>query len=110
MKKYIALLLVICMVSACLIGCSSDKSNDSGKSAHFTGKVIEVYQSGYLLKVTDVGTWDCKVGSLIAVTADVSGSAEFAVGDHLKVTFDTTEPMRSPSQIDKTLSIKKVKA
>jgi len=128
MKKFLAFLLALCMLSACLIGCGSDKDlpdasknpseptgqtsqltpDSNGGQAYIVGKVIEVHQSGYLLKVTDPGNWQCKVGTLVSVTADVSESAEFSMGDHLKVTFDASEPLRTQWMIDSASSIEKV--
>lgn len=128
MKKFVAFLLALCMLSAVLIGCGSDKdlpgtaanpTESSGQASQLTpslsagqayivGKVIEVHQSGYLLKVTDAGNWQCKVGTLVSVTANVSESAEFSMGDHLKVTFDASEPLRTKWMIDSASSIEKV--
>ena len=96
MKRYIAVLLLLCTVllAACSGGAQSQP--DDPDQPHFRGRVIEVTDAGYLLQVTDAGDRSVALGSNVLVEAD---AGRYAVGDYLQVLFDGTVTKRYPPQI-----------
>ena len=110
MKKLIALgLTLICLF--CFVACSinsTEQSQNNAQPAYFVGKVIEIYESGCFVEVTNEGNYGrLPLGTTVRVTTNIKNCPEYAVGDHLKVTFDGTVAESYPPQILHVLVIEK---
>ena len=80
MKKTLAIFLTLaCLIT--LVACNSNDnggsiSNDDGRdilNPYFTGEVIEVYEKGCLLEVTDIGNGNFGIGDKVQVTGTSKG-------------------------------------
>ena len=113
MKKAIAFGLVLVFMLA-LVACganSDDQPQNNAQPAYFVGKVTETYENGCLLEVTDEGNYGhLAVGTPVQVSTNIDNCPDYAVGDHLKVTFDGTVAESYPPQILHVLGIDKTDA
>ena len=108
-------MIVLALVLIGVIGlfaCNFDayeQSQNNAQPAFFIGEVIEICESGCLLKVTDEGNFGkLAVGTTIQVTTNIENSPEYALGDYLKVKFDGTVAESYPPQVIHVLGIKKI--
>ena len=117
MKKMLAILLTLaCLVT--LVACNSNdnggsNSNDDGRdilNPYFTGEVIEVYENGCLLEVTDIGNGNFGIGDKVQVNTDISTCPEYDVGDFLRISFDGKVAESYPPQITKVFIVSKIDA
>lgn len=110
MKKMMAFVLAcICLLAlvACNTGGDGGAQNNA-KPAYFVGEVLEVYDSGCLLEVTDEGNYGhLAVGTSVQVTTNIENCPEYAIGDLLKVVFDGTVAESYPPQILHVIQIEK---
>ena len=110
MKKIRSLLLVfICFVM--LVSCSSgffEQTQNNAKPAYFIGRVVEKYERGCMVEVTDEGNYgQLAIGSPVQVTTSIQNCPEYEVGDHIKIVFDGTVAESYPPQILHVLVIEK---
>lgn len=110
MKKLIALgLTLICLF--CFVACdinSTEQSQNNAQPAYFVGKVIEIYELGCFVEVTNEGNYGkLPLGTTVQITTNIKNCPEYVVGDHLKVTFDGTVAESYPPQILHVLTIQK---
>ena len=105
MKKCLALLLIlVCLFSlvACQNGNNEENKGNEGNdilNPHFTGKVVEVYDGGCLLEVTDKGNWNFSIGDKVEVHTDIENCPEYSVDDYLRISFDGLVAESYPPQI-----------
>jgi hypothetical protein len=72
---------------------------------YFVGKVLEKYEKGCLLEITDQGNRFMDTGTVVTVNTDLDGCPEYSVGDYLRVEFDGTVAETYPPQIIKVIAI-----
>lgn len=117
MKKTLVIFLTLaCLVT--LVACNSNDnggsiSNDDGRdilNPYFTGEVIEVYEKGCLLEVTDIGNGNFGIGDKVQVNTDISTCPEYDVGDFLRISFDGKVAESYPPQITKVFIVSKIDA
>ena len=109
MKKIIALILTL-IVFGSLAACDEESQNNA-TPAHFVGKVIEIYENGYLLEVTDEGNYGhLALGTTVQVNINTDDTTEYELGDNLKVVFDGTISKSYPPQVLHVISIEKAEA
>ena len=105
MKKIIAVLLtLVCLVSlvACQNGENEENKGNEGNdilNPYFTGKVVEVYNGGCLLEVTDKGNCNFSIGDKVEVHTDIENCPEYSVDDYLRISFDGKVAESYPPQI-----------
>ena len=104
MKKALALILALFCVCS-FVACASN--NDIIDQPYFYGKVVEKYDNGCLVEVTDKGNQYFSVGDLISISTNIDSCIEYAVGDSLKIVFDGSVAESYPMQIHKVHSISK---
>lgn len=109
MKKIIALILTL-IVFGSLAACDEESQNNA-TPAHFVGKVIEIYENGYLLEVTDEGNYGhLALGTTVQVNINTEDATEYELGDNLKVVFDGAVSKSYPPQVLHVISIEKAEA
>ncbi len=110
MKKVLAFILtIICLVMLVACDTNTDQSQNNAQPAYLSGKVIEIYESGCLLEVTDEGNYGkLAVGTTVEISTNVENCPEFVVGDYLTVEFDGTVAESYPPQILHVLVINKI--
>lgn len=96
MKRCVALLLLLCTVLLTSCSGGAEPQPDVLNQPHFRGRVVEVYDTGYLLQVTDAGDGSVALESSVMVETD---AGRYAVGDYLQIIFDGTVTKRYPPQI-----------
>lgn len=109
MKK----LLLICTVLACLamlVACNQSPTELDTENPYFTGKVIEIEERGCLMEVTNTGNGNFYVGERIIVNTNVKGCPKYAVGDHLRISFDGKVALSLPGQVLNVYSVVKTDA
>ena len=109
MKK----LLLICTVLACLamlVACNQSPTEMDTENPYFTGKVIEIEERGCLMEVTNTGNGNFYVGERIIVNTNVKGCPKYAVGDHLRISFDGKVALSLPGQVLNVYSVVKTDA
>jgi hypothetical protein len=107
MKKMMVLFITIAVVLS-LAGCNTNRLDDASKlsttpstqNAYFIGKIIEVYEGGYLLTVTNTGNHYFAIGEKVAVDIDNENWSEFSVGNYIRVEFDKGRPTGNPPLIE----------
>ena len=106
MKRITAVLLTMLCVLAFAACISGDGSKDTDTAQPcFTGKVLEKYEKSCLLEVTDKGDQSLAVGDIVTVNTDIENCPEYAVGDHLTITFDGMLAESYPMQIHRVYSV-----
>jgi len=90
--------------------CNDKEGGSSDNSPYFIGQVVEVYEAGCLMEVTDGGTSYLRSGDPVVVNTNVEGCPEYAVGDLLKVVFDGAVAESYPMQIHGVLAVSSVDA
>lgn len=87
MNKLIALILSLaCVIS--LVGCNNAEGN--GMREDFVGMVTNINDdnTSYLVKVTDSGSSNLKVGDRVIAQMVDGGNVECSVGDYIKIEFN----------------------
>ena len=113
MKRFILTILILsflCMLVACNSN-AKDVSKDDGRdilNPYFTGKVIEIYEKGCLLEVTDIGNGHFTIGDKVQVNTNISTCPEYYVGDFLRISFDGKIAESYPPQINKVFIVSKM--
>ena len=74
---------------------------------YFTGKVLEVYEKGCLLEVTDIGNGNFWIGNKVMVHTDISNSPAYDVGDFLRISFDGKVAESYPPQVTTVFIVSK---
>lgn len=107
MKKIIAVFLtLVCLVS--LVACQNGENENEGNKGnegndilnpYFTGKVVEIYDSGCLLEVTDKGNWNFSIGDKVQVNTKIENCPKYSVDDYLRISFDGIVAESYPPQI-----------
>ena len=108
MKKLISVLLVSAFLLA-LTACQSSDGEDI-QDPHFTGKVLEKYETTCLMEITDVGNQGFSVGEKIVVNTSIKDCPKYGEGDHLTVAFDGTLALSYPAQVIRVYAIYKTDA
>ena len=111
MKKLISILLI----SACVIAICACQKKPEGpldtENPYFTGKVIGIEEDGKcLMEVTDTGNGNFYVGEKIIVNTNVKDCPKYAVGDHLRISFDGKVALSLPGQVLNVYSVVKTDA
>ena len=109
MKKIIALILTL-IIFVNFIACD-EASQNNATPAHFVGKVVEIYETSYLLEVTDEGNYGhLALGTTVQVNINTDDTTEYEIGDNLKVIFDGAISKSYPPQVLHVISIEKAEA
>ena len=94
-----------------LVSCGSgffEQTQNNAKPAYFIGRVVEKYERGCMVEVTDEGNYGhLPVGSPVQVTTNIENCPEYKVGDHIKILFDGTVAESYPPQILRVIGIEK---
>lgn len=104
MKRFLAVLLI----SACIlmiVACNSNSGEWEDSNPYFKGKVVEVYDKGCLVEVTDVGNGHFWVGNIVQVHTDIPNCPEYTVGDVLLISFDGKVAESYPPQVTTVLAV-----
>ena len=104
MKRFIFAILILTCIGA-LVACNSNDDGKETQNPYFTGKVIEVYEKGCLLEVTDIGNGHFAVGNKVMVNTNVSNCPEYSVGDLITISFDGKVAESYPPQITKVFTV-----
>ena len=114
MKKIISLLLALSLIAIILTSCQNDlsgKINSANTDVpdddqyYFTGKVVEIYEKGCLIEVTDAGNQHLSVGNKVDVHTNIENCPAYSEGDSLKIVFDGMVAESYPPQILKVFEI-----
>ena len=102
MKRTVSLVLILlCLAS--LVSCDiniAKQSQNNAQPAYFVGEVIEAYEKGCLVEVTDEGNYGAlAIGTPVHVSTDIENCPEYKVGDFIKVVFDGTVAESYPPQV-----------
>ena len=116
MRRLIAMLLLIaCILS--LAACRADELTDPDvtedvTNPYFYCKVMEIEVEGKrcLVEVTDTGNGNFVMGERLIVNTDILGCPSYAVGDHLRVSFDGKVALSYPAQVLSVYQIVKIDA
>ena len=112
MKKLISILLIsACVLAIC--ACQKQPENPTELDTvnpYFTGKVIEIIDKGCLMEVTDSGNGTFPVGERIIVNTNIENAPPYAVGDHLRISFDGKVALSYPGQVLNVFSVVKTDA
>ena len=110
MKK----ILLICTVLACfamLVACNQLPAELDIQNPYFTGKVIGIEEDGKcLMEVTNTGNGNFYVGERIIVNTNVKDCPKYAIGDHLRISFDGKVALSLPGQVLNVYSVVKTDA
>ena len=109
MKKF----LLICALLTCfmMIGaCDQSPTELDTENPYFTGKVIEILDKGCLMEVTNTGNGNFYVGERIIVNTNIKDCPKYAVGDHLRISFDGKVALSLPGQVLNVFSVVKTDA
>ena len=110
MKK----ILIVCAALACLLTlCACQKQTPTEldtENPYFTGKVIGLEEWGGLMEVTHTGNGNFYVGEKIIVNTNIKDCPKFAVGDHLRISFDGKVALSYPGQVLNVYSVVKTDA
>jgi hypothetical protein len=109
MKK----ILLACLAAVCVLAiCACQKTPDEldTENPYFTGKVLEMEERGCLMEVTHTGNGNFYVGEKIIVNTNIKGCPKFAVGDHLRISFDGKVALSLPGQVLNVYSVVKTDA
>ena len=100
MKTWISVLLVLVCVFS-FTACKHEASEqNNAQPAYFVGKVLEAYEAGCLVEVTDEGNYGAlAVGTPVHITTATENCPAFGKGDHLRITFDGTVAESYPPQV-----------
>jgi hypothetical protein len=112
MKKVLLVGLVLtCLLAVC--ACKKQPTTPAEldtENPYFTGKVLEMEERGCLMEVTHTGNGNFYVGEKIIVNTNIKGCPKFAVGDHLRISFDGKVALSLPGQVLNVYSVVKTDA
>ena len=118
MKKIMAVFLaLVCLVS--LVACQNGENENEGTKGtegndilnpYFTGKVVEIYDGGCLLEVTDKGNWNFSIGDRVRVNTKIENCPQYSVDDTLRISFDGVVDKSNPPQIHGVTIVSKTDA
>lgn len=77
------------------------------EQVYFVGKVIEIYEGGCMLEVTDNGNNYLVPSDRVIVNTDVDGCPDYVNGDFLRIEFDGTFAESYPLQILNVSAVEK---
>ena len=109
MKK----ILLIGMAVACLavlVACNQAPAELDTKNPYLTAKVIGTEENGCLVEVTHTGNGNFYVGERLIVNTNIKGCPQYAVGDHLRISFDGKVALSLPGQVLNVYSVVKADA
>ena len=109
MKK-ILLIGVLLVCFAVLTACNQLPTELDTENPYFTGKVIEIEERGCLMEVTNTGNGNFYVGERIIVNTNIKDCPKYAVGDHLRISFDGKVALSLPGQVLNVFSVVKTDA
>ena len=102
MKKVISILLCcVCFLTVMSCRAREDDSLEpmDTSNPYFVGKVVEIYETRCLVKITDTGNGNFTVDDTIIVNTDIENCPEYEVGDCLRVSFDGKVALSYPAQV-----------
>ena len=109
-------LISILLIGACIFAiCACQKQpTEPGEldteNPYFTGRVIEIEERGCLMEVTHTGNGNFSVGEKIIVNTNIKNCPQYAVGDHLRISFDGKVALSYPGQVLNVFSVVKTDA
>ena len=109
MKK----ILLVGLVLVCLLAlgaCQKAPTELDTENPYFTGKVIGLEEWGCLMEVTHTGNGNFYVGEKLIVNTNVEGTPKYAIGDHLRISFDGKVALSYPGQVLNVYSVVKTDA
>ena len=109
MKK----ILMVGLVLACLLAlgaCQKAPTELDTEKPYFTGKVIGLEECGCLMEFTQTGNGNFYVGEKIIVNTNIKGAPKYAIGDHLRISFDGKVALSLPGQVLNVYSVVKTDA
>ena len=110
MKKLISILLVSAFLIA-ICACQKEPTELDTQNPYFTGKVIGIEEDGKcLMEVTNTGNGNFYVGERIIVNTNIKDCPKYAVGDHLRISFDGKVALSLPGQVLNVYSVVKTDA
>ena len=109
MKRFLSLILILSCICV-LVACNSNDGGSDILNPYFTGKVIEMYDKGCLLEVTDIGNDHFAIGDKVQVNTNIANCPEYNVGDFLRISFDGKVAESYPPQITKVFIVSKTDA
>ena len=109
MKK-ILLIGAVLVCLAILVSCNQEPTELDAENPYFTGKVIEIEERGCLMEVTHTGNGNFYVGERIIVNTKIKDCPKYAVGDHLRISFDGKVALSLPGQVLNVYSVVKTDA
>ena len=110
MKK-ILLIGAVLVCLAILVACNQEPTELDTENPYFTGKVVGIEEDGRcLMEVTNVGNGNFYVGERIIVNTNVKDCPKYAVGDHLRISFDGKVALSLPGQVLNVYSVVKTDA
>ena len=77
---------------------------------YFTGRVIEVIDKGCLMEITNSGNGTFPIGEKMIVNTNIKNCPQYAVGDHLRISFDGKVALSYPGQVLNVFSVLKTDA
>ena len=104
---------LICLTLVCMLAlgsCKKDEVEIDDTNPYFTGKVIEIEERGCLLEVTNIGNGNFYVGERVIVNTNIKDCPKYAVGDHLRISFDGKVALSLPGQVLNVYSVVKTDA
>ena len=109
MKKILLIgAALVCL--AILVACNQEPTELDTENPYFTGKVIEIEERGCLMEVTHTGNGNFYVGERIIVNTNIKDCPKYAVGDHLRISFDGKVALSLPGQVLNVYSVVKTDA
>ena len=110
MKKiFLACVAVTCLLAVCACKKPNDAPLDT-ENPYFTGKVIEIIDKGCLMEITHSGNGTFPIGEKIIVNTNIKNCPKYAVGDHLRISFDGKVALSYPGQVLNVYSVVKTDA
>ena len=110
MKKTLTLILaIICLMllAACNFNVY-DQGQNNAQPAYIVGEVVEIYEAGCLVKVTDEGNYGkLAVGTNVQITTNIENCPEYTIGEQLKIKFDGAVAESYPPKILHVIEIEK---
>ena len=110
MKK----ILLTCLAAACILAICACQKKPEGpldtEHPYFTGKVLEMEEWGCLMEVTHTGNGNFYVGERVIVNTKIKDCPKYAVGDHLRISFDGKVALSLPGQVLNVYSVVKTDA
>ena len=99
------IIAVICILS--MVSCVPENAAADLHNPHFTGKVLEKYETTCLLEVTHTGNGQFFVGEKLIVNTNIENCPAYKAGDHLTVVFDGKVALSYPGQVLNVFQIMK---